>query len=327
MRRTVMFVIIFFFYISCFSQTSKQPVDYVNVFTGTSNSRSMMNPGPALPLGMVKLGPDNQDQKWCGGYEYTINSIAGFSFIHGMGLSGVSIMPMSTQVLSPEGNSRLFPGSPDGAFGGQWTAGYRSRIRKSDEKGSPGYYSVYLFDSKVQAEITTTLRTSVLRFTYPETKEGHIIANLDMMAEEPAEIKETFFRKVSDHEIEGFIQQKSHYPGDYTLYFVLKLDKAFDSVDGWQFKPYTEAWHDYGDDFKRPCEKTMNFSQFRSGPQSGVVINFATKKDDQITMCGGISLVSIENARLNLETELKTCCMIIRERKSGFLKGVSMILR
>jgi len=304
MLKPVLFIIIFFHYTSCFSQTAKQSVDYVNVFTGTSNSRWMMNPGPALPLGMVKLGPDNQDQKWCGGYEYTINSIGGFSFIHGMGLSSVSIMPMSTQVLSPEGNSRLFPGSPDGAFGGQWTAGYRSRIRKSEEKGTAGYYSVYLFDSKVQTELTATLRTGVLRFTYPETKEGHIIVNLDMMAEEPVEIKETFAKKVNEHEIEGYIRQKSHYPGDYTVYFVLKLDKAFDSVDGWQFKPYTGAWHDYGDDFKRPCEKTLNFLEFKSGQQSGVVMNFATKKDEQLTLCGGISLVSIDNARLNLETEL-----------------------
>lgn len=61
----------------------------------------MMNPGPSLPLGMVKLGPDNQENLWCGGYEYTFNSIAGFSFIHGMGLSGVSIMPATSKRLHP----------------------------------------------------------------------------------------------------------------------------------------------------------------------------------------------------------------------------------
>jgi hypothetical protein len=42
-----------------YPQNVKKPADFVNVFTGTSNSRWMMNPGPALPLGMVKLGPDN----------------------------------------------------------------------------------------------------------------------------------------------------------------------------------------------------------------------------------------------------------------------------
>ena len=33
----------------------KKPVYYVNVFTGTSNSRWMMFPGATLPFGMVKL--------------------------------------------------------------------------------------------------------------------------------------------------------------------------------------------------------------------------------------------------------------------------------
>jgi len=282
----------------------KTPDDYINVFTGTSNSRWMLNPGVSLPLGMVKLGPDNQENVWCGGYEYTINSIAGFSFIHGMGLSGLSIMPASSKVSSPEGFSRLFPGTADGPFNGQWTAGYRSRFLKSQEKGSAGYYSVFLNDPKVLVELTSTLRTGVLRFTYPETTEGHIIINLDMLAEELAEIKETYVRKVSDNEIEGYIRQKSNYPNDYSVYFVLKLNKAFNSVDGWQFKHYTGQWLDYSEDFKRPCEISSNITEFKSGVQSGVVMNFTTKKDEQLTLCGGISLVSIENARHNLETEL-----------------------
>ncbi len=37
-----------------------QPVDQVNVFTGTSNSRWMLFPGACLPHGMVQLSPDNQ---------------------------------------------------------------------------------------------------------------------------------------------------------------------------------------------------------------------------------------------------------------------------
>lgn len=287
------------------SNAQKQPGDYVNVFTGTSNSRSMMNPGVSLPLGMVKLGPDNQENVWCGGYEYTINSIAGFSFIHGMGLSGVSIMPASTKLIAPEGYSRLFPGTADGPFDGQWTAGYRSRIRKETEKGTAGYYSVFLNDPEIQVELTSTLRTGLLRFTYPETSEGHIIVNLDMMAEEPAVITETFVRKINDREIEGYIQQKSHYADEYTVYFVLKLSKDFESVDGWQFKPYTGEWMDYSEDFKRPCEISSDFSEFKSAEQSGVVLNFATEKDEQLTLSGGISLVSMENARLNLATELQ----------------------
>ena len=58
------------------------PVDAVNVFTGTSNSRWMLFPGATLPFGLVKLSPDNQTNVWNGGYEYTVNSLSGFSHLH-----------------------------------------------------------------------------------------------------------------------------------------------------------------------------------------------------------------------------------------------------
>jgi len=75
----------------CLYSQQKQPVDYVNVFTGTSNSRWMINPGSYMPFGMVKLGPDNQGNVWNGGYEYTISRISGFSHLHGNTCAGYGI--------------------------------------------------------------------------------------------------------------------------------------------------------------------------------------------------------------------------------------------
>ena len=77
------------------AQHKKTPIDFVNVFTGTSNSRWMLFPGATLPFGMVKLSPDNQNNVWNGGYEYTVSSISGFSHLHAMSLSGVSLMPVT----------------------------------------------------------------------------------------------------------------------------------------------------------------------------------------------------------------------------------------
>ena len=57
------------------AQQKQNLFDYVNVFTGTSNSRWMLFPGPTLPFGMVKLSPDNQNNVWNGGYEYTLQYI------------------------------------------------------------------------------------------------------------------------------------------------------------------------------------------------------------------------------------------------------------
>ena len=56
-----------------------KPIDWVDVFVGTSNSRWMLGPYATAPFGMVQLGPDNQGQVWMGGYDYAINSISGFS--------------------------------------------------------------------------------------------------------------------------------------------------------------------------------------------------------------------------------------------------------
>lgn len=124
----------------------RQPVDYVNLFTGTSNSRWMLFPGATLPFGMVKLSPDNQENVWNGGYEYTIGSISGFSHLHAMSLSGLSVMPMTGKVELYPGQPKTFMGNANGPFGTMWTAGYHSRYEKSTEKASPGYYSVHLLD-------------------------------------------------------------------------------------------------------------------------------------------------------------------------------------
>ena len=39
--------------------SEKEPVDYVDVMLGTSDSRWMLYPGPSMPFSMVKLSPDN----------------------------------------------------------------------------------------------------------------------------------------------------------------------------------------------------------------------------------------------------------------------------
>jgi putative alpha-1,2-mannosidase len=160
-----------------------QPVDNVDVFMGTSNSRWMIFPGPTLPFGLVKLSPDNQGNVWNGGYEYTISSISGFSHLHAMGLSGLSLMPMVGPV-----QNKPFPGPADGSVGGMWTAGYRSRFRKEDERGSPGYYRVCLLDAKVDAELTATGRCGMMRLTYPESDDAHLILDFDAPAEERTQI-------------------------------------------------------------------------------------------------------------------------------------------
>ena len=79
---------------------------------------------------------------------------------------------------------KVFPGEPDGPFGGMWTAGYRSRFKKETEKAGPEYYSVYLLDYNIKVELTATLRCGIMRLTHPESGQSHILMNNSFPTEE-----------------------------------------------------------------------------------------------------------------------------------------------
>src|SRR5688572_1484047 len=128
----------------------KEPVDYADPLLGTSESRWMLNPGATMPFGMVQLSPDNQGGVWKSGYEYSLNNIGGFSHIHSWTMAGLSVMP-TVSVLN------VRRGPADGPTTG-WTTGYRSRIVKSTEKASPGYYAVTLMNGNINTELTATSR-------------------------------------------------------------------------------------------------------------------------------------------------------------------------
>ena len=283
---------------------AKDPIDEVNLFTGTSNSRWMMFPGPTLPFGLVKLSPDNQGNVWNGGYEYTVNSISGFSHLHGFGLSGLSIMPVTGPMEFNQGNFRVFPGSPDGPFGDMWTSGYRSRIQKETEHASPGYYAVDLFDWKVKAELTATRHCGVLRFTYPKTDEAHMVVDFAFPTEELEEVLDVSANQTGPSELEGCIHQKNQYAGDYRVYFVLRTDRAISSLDSWQRGAFPGGSTNYGRDWRTPVYYRRGVKGVEGNGSCGIVLNFRTEEGAVIQVHTGISLTSLAGARRNLEAEL-----------------------
>jgi predicted alpha-1,2-mannosidase len=284
---------------------ASQPVDEVDVFMGTSNSRWMLFPGATLPFGLVKLSPDNQDNVWNGGYEYTIGSISGFSHLHAMSLSGVSLMPMVGPIEPYPGQFKVFPGPADGPFGGMWTSGYRSRFRKQDEKGSPGYYGVQLLDCKVKAELTATMRCGMMQFTFPESELAHLLLNFDFPTEEKTRILEVSARRVGPAEIEGSIRQSNGYALEFAVHFVLQLNRPMDSLDGWRQGAFSGTDSNYGIEWRRPVGIEKNINTFLGKEGCGLVLNFRTRADEKVLVRTGISLVSVDQARLNLETEMR----------------------
>ncbi len=263
------------------SIAQKRPVDYVNTMIGTHNSRWEQFPGPTRPFGMVKLSPDNQEQGWKAGYEYTIENIAGFSHVHSWTMGGLLVMPTTGELKTQPGTER----DPD--------SGYRSRFRHETEKGEAGYYSVMLDDYNIKAELTTTTRTGFHRYTFPQSDSARILVDLLTPTEYGYEISWSQIKKVSNTEIEGFVYQqslrKANY-NEYILHFVMRFSKPFDSMNGW-----------VQEDITRNTEFITGGFEHRD---VGAFLNFKTKAGEQIMVQTGISLVSVEQARLNLETEL-----------------------
>ena len=266
------------------SAAEKQPVDYVDMFIGTSNSRWMLGPYAQAPFGMVQLGPDNQGNVWMGGYEYSINNVSGFSHLHAWTMGGLMMMPTTADLAL--GNP-----STDSPYLGA-NAGYHSRIMKESETASPGYYSVFLYDHKVRAEMTATVHCGVHRYTFPEMKESRILMDLLFPTEWDYgfSVKDACITKVSDTEIEGYADCQSgpwSWWNSYRLNFVIRFSRPFRQLNGWQ-----------GGEIREDIDRIHG-----SGDMGAYAI-YTTGEGDQVTVCTGLSLVSIGQARLNMETEL-----------------------
>lgn len=262
------------------SAQDKDPVDYADPLLGTSESRWMLTPGVTMPFGMVQLSPDNQGNVWKSGYEYTLNNVGGFSHIHSWTMSGLSIMP-TVGVL----NTKMGPA--DGPTTG-WTTGYRSRVDKSTEKASPGYYAVTLLNGNIHTELTSTTRAGFFRFTYPEALETNILIDLEFFTEYTPKILEVQLTKVSDTEIEGYSKQQSDW-NEYTVHFVVRFNKKMEDFGGWTGKDILK-----------------HTGTIKGAGDVGGYAHFNTKPGEQILMQTGISLVSIAQARLNLQTEMNS---------------------
>ncbi len=261
----------------------RQPADWVDPLLGTATSRWMLYPGPSMPFGMVKLSPDNQGEDparaiWKAGYEYTIENIAGFTHIHSWTMAGLLTMPTVGPLATQPGPER----NPD--------AGYRSRIRHATEVASPGYYAVTLEDYAIRAELTCTTRAGFQRYTFPKSDQARVLVDLLFPSEYGKTLLDAKIRRVSSTEIEGYshlISGRNAKYQDYVVYFVARTDKPFRSMGTWLNGTVQE-----------------NATEVTGRDDIGAFLNFATKQSEVIQLQTGISLVSIDQARLNLDHEM-----------------------
>ena len=250
---------------------SQQPIDLVNPFVDSANSRWFFFTSASRPFGMVNLSPDmGTAGAWESGYRYNEKTINFFSHIHAWQLSGIPVMPTTGKIKAHLGPKN-----------------YGSAYSHDNEIATPGYHSVVLEDYGIKVELTSTTRVGFHRYTFPASDQNSIIIDLSAQLG-PGGTKSGYAKKVSNTKIKGYavMEKTSRRPKDTKVFFAIHFNKPFETLNAW-----------------KDGELTGKANKFE-GTNGGVYPVFKSKVGEQLLMKVGISYVSMDQAELNLTTEL-----------------------
>ncbi len=178
-------------------------------------------PGAVYPFGMVQLSPDTRLDGWdgCSGYHFSDSVIYGFSHTH---LSGTGCSDYGDILLMPMvGKYSLVNASDDAGV-----LSYASVFSHESEKAEPGYYSVFLKSPEILAEMTTTARVGMHRYTFNKPGSRYMI--LDLKHRDV--VLESGLTKVSDTRFTG-IRRSSAWAQNQILYFAIDFSVPVKIVD------------------------------------------------------------------------------------------------
>ncbi len=271
---------------SCNAKKPESMTTYVKPMIGTSGHGHTF-PGAALPFGMVQLSPDthNEGWDWCSGYHYSDSSIMGFSHTHLSGtgrgeLMDILIMP-TTGAVKYESGSRENPDS-----------GYRSRFSHQNEIAKAGYYSVFLDDYRIKAELTSTRRAGFHRYAFEKNESANLIIDLAHSFKTDS-ILSGYLKIINDtlvvgsHRSKGWGEGDEKYWVEHEVFFAARLSdpiKGFSSlVDGNEFVNEDSV----------------------SGKHVVANLIFDIHKEKPLMVKVGISGVDIKGALNNVDTEIE----------------------
>jgi len=293
---------------------------YVNPFIGASTNIGKAGvahglgktfPGAATPFGLVQVSPNTITGGDNGpGYSYEHTTIEGFAFTQMSGIGWYGDLG-NFLVMPATGPLRTNSGKEDPAI-----PGYRSKYGKSSEQANAGYYSVQLSDYKIKVEATAAPHSGMLRFTFPENKLSRI--QIDLARRVGGTAIEQYVKVADPTTIQGWMRCTADGGGwgngggkpNYTVYFYAQFSKPLIHYGVWSAKIPE------GTDRRREFEESKQYQKItadaeivagcteKQGKNLGFYTEFPTSEGEVVVMKAGISFVSIEGAKKNLEADI-----------------------
>ena len=274
MKLNILHILLYLFICSACNSEEKFSVDYVDPFIGTG-FHGHTYPGATAPFGAVQLSPDTRVGNWdaCAGYHYNDTTLRGFSHTH---LSGTGCIDLGDILFRPTTQEPSFTNeffySP-------------ANFSHQDEMASAGYYSVLLKDEGIKAELTATPHVGMHRYTYLTGNLAAVIVDMAHSLDNEY-IYEAELEKTADNEITGMRRTRGWTDNQY-IYFVARFSKSFQTVEFVKNK------------------KKVPINTKLTGTDLQAILTFDNTNGEPIIAKVGLSLVSVQNARQNMEAEVK----------------------
>ena len=258
--------------------SNAQSAKYIDPFMGTEGGGNVF-PGPSLPFGMIKPGPDMGPNTGNAGWLEDGN-INGFSQTHVSGTGGgakygnILIQPTTGEVQPADFSSP-----------------------RQNESAAAGFYSVGLARYSTKVEITASRRTALYRFTYPEASKANILFDAGhclsggARQHEDQRLTASSVRVLSSTEVSGsstVIGGWNQQTRPYTVFFYGVTNTPATASGTWRDGNLSSA-------------REQNAE---NGGKAGAWLQFRTKAGQQVELKVGISFISVEQAKLNATQEI-----------------------
>lgn len=257
------------------AETLLPPSEYVTTLMGTQSDFTLSTgntyPAIALPWGMNFWTPQTGKMGDGWAYTYGAHTLRGLKQTHQPSpwindYGQFSVMPV-------RGNDKLDEESRQSWFSHQ------------SETAKPYYYSVYLADHDIKAEVAPTERAAIMRFTFPESSESGVVID--------AFDRGSAIEVIDDRTIAGYTTRNSGgVPENFRNYFVMTFDKPFSGFE------LTDAPASY-----KPGSKLLYPEGGKSveGDHAVAKVHFTTARGEQVNVRIASSFISREQAFQNLK--------------------------